>query len=208
MATINPKFDEYIAKSQPFAQPVLLHLRKIVHKACPEVVEEIKWSFPNFSYKRKIICSMAAFKEHCSFGFWQEALMKTMEPHRSKNTGEKKGMGSFGRIISVKELPTEKELITCIKEAMSLINEGYVLKKTPAQKSAELPVPEALQKALAKNKQAKAAFVKLAPSHRKEYIQWINEAKTEATRDKRIATTIEWVSEGKRRQWQYERPKK
>ncbi len=148
---------------------------------------------------------MAAFKEHCSFGFWQEALMKTMEPYRNKNTGEKKGMGSFGRITSVKELPTEKELITCIKEAMNLIDEGYVLKKRPPKKSAELPVPEALQKALTKNKQAKVAFAKLPPSHRKEYIQWINEAKTETTRDKRIATTIEWITAGKSRNWKYEK---
>ena len=206
MQNINHLIDDYIAKAQPFAQPVLIHLRKLVHKACPNVKEEIKWSCPHFSYQGKILCSMAAFKQHCSFGFWLESSMTTMKLYRN-NTDKTAGMGSFGKLTSLKDLPTEKELLKCIKEAMELIELGATLKKASPKKSAEIPVPKVLQAALDKNKKAKQVFTNFPPSQRKEYIAWINDAKTAATRISRIETTIEWVSEGKGRNWKYEKKK-
>lgn len=201
---LNPKVDAYITKAQPFAQPILQYLRKAVHEACNNVEETIKWGFPHFDYNGKMMCSMAAFKQHCAFGFWLASEMKTMETYRKKNTEEtSNGMGQFGKIASIKDLPTEKELIKMVKEAMALSDKGVVLKRNIPQKSAELPVPEELQKALNKNKAAKTVFEKFPPSHRKEYIIWITGAKTDATRQKRIATTIEWVAEGKGRNWKY-----
>lgn len=201
----NPAFDAYIAKAQPFAQPILAHLRKVVHKACKDVVESIKWGFPNFDYNGKILCSMAAFKQHCAFGFWLANEMQTMEPYRNPAEADKSnGMGHFGKITSIKELPPEKELIKMIREAMELTDKGVVVKRaTPSP--AQLEVPDYLAKALSKNKAAKAVFEKFPPSHRKEYIQWITEAKTEETRQKRLATALEWIAEGKGRNWRYEK---
>lgn len=201
----NPQVDAYIAKSQPFARPVLEHIRKVVHKGCKDVVETIKWSFPNFDYNGKILCSMASFKQHCAFGFWLANEMQTMEPYRRKGEAEtSNGMGHFGKITSIKDLPAEKELIKMIKEAMELSDKGVVVKRTTPS-TAELVVPDELKKALAKNKTAKTNFEKFSPSQRKEYINWVNDAKTDATRDKRIATTVEWVTEGKGRNWKYEK---
>ncbi len=201
---VNPQFDEYIAKSRPFARPVLEFLREVVHSACPGVQEEIKWSFPNFVYKGKILCSMAAFKEHCAFGFWLHSIMNTVKAIRI-DKGESSGMGLFGKITSIKDLPSPKVLANCIGEAMMLIDEGVTLKKEAPSSAAELPVPEALVRALDENEKAKTAFEEFSPSQRKEYIQWINEAKTDATREKRVATTIRWVSEGKSRNWKYKK---
>lgn len=201
----NPKVDAYIARAQPFAQPVLSHIRKVVHKGCKEVVESLKWGMPSFDYNGKILCSMASFNQHCSFGFWLAHEMKTMEPHFNKNEPKSgSGMGHFGKVTSIKDLPAEKELTKMIKEAMELSDKGVVIKHT-APSAKLLIVPAQLQKALNQNKEAQINFEKMPPSHRKEYIQWINDAKTETTRDKRIATTIEWVAEGKSRNWKYER---
>lgn len=204
--TANAKVDAYIAKAQPFARPVLEHIRKIIHKACKNCEETVKWSFPHFDYNGKIMCSMAAFKQHCAFGFWLAGEMKTMQPYLKKgDEATSNGMGHFGKIASIKDLPSEKELIAMVKEAMALSDSGVVIKRAAPAKNAELPVPEELAKAMANNKTAKAAFEKFPPSHRKEYIQWINDAKTDATRAKRITTTIEWVAEGKGRNWKYEK---
>lgn len=202
---INPKVDAYIARAQPFAQPVLTYIRKVVHKGCKDVVESMKWGMPGFDYNGKILCNMASFKQHCSFGFWLAHEMKTMESYRNNIEAKSgSGMGQFGKITSIKDLPAEKELILMIKEAMELSDKGVVIKHKPP--SAELlVVPAELQKALNQNKAAKVIFEKMPPSHRKEYISWINDAKTEATRNNRVATTIEWVAEGKSRNWKYER---
>lgn len=206
MKATNPKFDEYIANAQPFAQPILKHIRTIVHKGCKDVDEVIKWSFPNFDYKGKILCSMAAFKQHCAFGFWLAGEMKTMEPFKNVEATEtSNGMGHFGKITNINELPSEKILLQCIKEAMELIDKGLTLKKAAPVASAAIETPDFLSKALLKNKKAKAAFDKFPPSHRKEYIQWLVEAKTAATRDKRLATALEWIAEGKGRNWKYEK---
>lgn len=198
MPKVDPRIDAYIEKSADFAKPILTHLRGLIHKACPDVSEEIKWSMPAFYYEGPM-CNIAAFKQHCTFGFWKQSLME--------NAGfpEKNAMGSFGRITSVKDLPDQKTMIALIKQAMKLNEDGVKApKKVPAEKK-ELVVPADLKKALSTDKAAKDVFDNFTYSHKKEYIEWIEEAKTEATREKRLATTLEWLAEGKSRNWKYQR---
>lgn len=203
MATPDPRVDEYIAKSADFAKPILNHLRDLVHKACPDVEETMKWSFPHFEFAGSILCSMAAFKQHCAFGFWLGSLMA--DPHKLMSAvGEKTAMGHFGQIKNINDLPADKILITYIKEAMSLNEKGIkVKKKEKAGEIKEVEIPSYFKEALKKNKKAHEAFHKFSPSHRKEYLEWITEAKTEATRTKRMETTLEWLSEGKPKHWKY-----
>lgn len=202
MPTTDPRVDAYIAKSAEFARPVLTHIRELVHKACPEVTETIKWGMPFFEYSGGIICNMAGFKKHCALGFWNAPMLK--DPAGVLHVKDKNAMGHLDRIASLKDLPADKILIALIKEGAKL-NEQGVKKSAPATKApkAALPEPPELTAALKKNKKAKANFDAFPPSHRREYIQWITEAKTDATREKRIATTIEWVEEGKDRNWKY-----
>ena len=202
MNSKDPRLDTYIAAAQPFARPLLAHLRKIVHTACADAEETIKWGFPNFIYRKKILCSMAAFKQHCSFGFWLESALKTLEPYRQREQA-KGAMGSFGKLTSLQDLPPDKVLIKCIQEAMFLTEKGVVLQKTAVKKPA-LPVPGYFEELLVKNKKAKAAFEQLPPSHRNEYIEWITTAKTAPTRQKRMAAALQWIAEGKVRNWKYE----
>ena len=196
------RIDAYILKSGDFAKPVLNHLRRLVHTACPNAEETIKWGFPHFDYKG-MMCSMAAFKQHCAFGFWKTALMKDAKEMIGKN---EYAMGHLGKIKSLADLPPDKKIIGWIKEAMKLNDDDVKLperKKTASPK--EIEIPDALQKALNKNKTAATAFNNFSPSHKREYIEWVNEAKTEETKNKRIAQTIEWVAEGKSRNWKYMR---
>ena len=200
MPTTDPFVDAYIEKSKDFAKPILNHIRALVHAACPDVVETKKWSFPHFDYKG-MMCSMAAFKEHCAFGFWKQSLMED-----KAFPAEKTAMGSFGRITSVKDLPDDKTFKKLIHDAMKLNDAGIkVAKAKPAGERKELVVPDILVAALATNELAAETFDNFPYSCKKEYIEWINEAKTDATKDKRLATTIEWLSEGKRRNWKYEK---
>ena len=196
------RIDAYILKSADFAKPILNHLRSLVHNACPKVEETIKWGFPHFDYKG-MMCSMAAFKQHCAFGFWKTKLMKDAKEMISQN---EYAMGHMGKIRSLKDLPPDKKITAWIKEAMKLNDDDVKLperKKSVSTK--EIEVPDALQKALIKNKLAATTFSNFSPSHKNEYIEWINEAKTEETKNKRTATTIEWLKEGKSRNWKYER---
>ncbi|MEW6361619.1 MAG: YdeI/OmpD-associated family protein [Acidobacteriota bacterium] len=202
MPKTDPRIDAYIEQAADFAKPILLHIRGLVHQACPEITETMKWSFPHFDYKG-IVCSMAAFKRHCAFGFRKQSLLES-----DAFPKEKTAMGSFGRITSLKDLPADSEMISLIKKAVALNEAGIKAEKKKPQPPKELKVPEALAAALAKNKKARAVFDKLSYSHRKEYIEWIEGAKTEPTRLKRIATTLEWITEGKSLNWKYERPKK
>ncbi|MCS3530004.1 YdeI family protein [Chryseobacterium sp. JUb7] len=196
------KVDEYIEKSQDFAKPVLNYLRELVHKYCPDAEEAMKWSFPNFTYKGKILCSMASFKQHCTFGFWLEEEMKTMQ-EITKDI-EKNSMFSLGKISKIEDLPSKPQLKNAIKEAMELTDMGITLKKAAPSKT-ENEIPNELQNALNISKKALAIFEKGSPSFRKEYINWITEAKTETTRNKRIEQALEWISEGKGRNWKYEK---
>ncbi len=196
--------DAYIAKSADFAKPILNHIRELVHKTCPEAEEKMKWSFPHFDYKGEMMCSMAAFKQHAVLNFWKAALMK--DPVLIENARSETAMGHLGRITSLKDLPADKKLAAWIKEAMLLNDKGIKLpaRKIPEVKK-EIIVPEFFMKAIKKNKKAWQNFESFAYSHRKEYIQWITEAKTEPTRLKRLTTAIEWIEAGKGRNWKYEK---
>lgn len=200
MAT-DKRVDAYIAKSADLAKPILNHLRELVHNACPEVEEKMKWSFPHFDYKG-MMCSMAAFKEHCAFGFWKASLMK--DAGKFIRVGET-AMGHLGRIKSLDDLPSDRILLSYIKEAMKLNDNDVKLparKQTPAGKKV-VRVPADLRRALAKNMRAQATFAGFSHYRKKEYIEWLTEAKTQATRARRLATAIEWMAEGKMRNWKY-----
>ena len=203
MPITDKRIDVFIENKADFAKPILKHLRQLVHKACPDAEETIKWGMPFFDYKGSTLCAMAAFKEHCGFTFWKAKLMK--DPEGVLQVADKHTMGDIGRLTSLKDLPSDKILIAYIKEAMKL-NEDNV--KLPAKKKAavkELEMPVDFAAALKKNKQAQAVFDKFPPGKRKDYIEWITEAKTELTKLKRIETAVEWIAEGKARHWKYEK---
>jgi len=203
----DPRVDAYINKSQPFAQPILAHLREVVHKACPGVVESIKWSRPFFEYKGVILANMSAFKEHCSFGFWGEEISAVL---REAQVLQPDAMGSLGRITAVADLPPGKQMLALLRQAAAFIDSGTYTSPIAARNKvvkAPVPAPEApieFTKAIKANKQAASAFATFSPSCKKEYVEWIADAKRAETRDKRIATAIEWISEGKQRNWKYQ----
>ncbi len=198
------RVDAYIAKSADFAQPILTRLRELIHSTCPDVEETWKWSFPNFDYHGSTMCSMAAFKAHCSFGFWKASLMA--DPDNVLEITGREAMGHLGKITSLKDLPKDSVLKKYIKAAMKLNEEGVKrvvpAKATEAEKK-ELKTPADFAALLKKNKEAAAVFNKFSYSNKKEYITWFEEAKTDATRTKRMAQAIEWVAEGKSRHWKY-----
>jgi uncharacterized protein YdeI (YjbR/CyaY-like superfamily) len=201
MGTRDPRVDAYIAKQKDFAKPILEHLREVVHSACPAVEETMKWSFPHFDYKGGMMCSMAAFKEHAAFGFWKAPLIDGLAPNRSNGGG---AMGNFDRLTSVKDLPSKKVLASFVKEAMRLNDEGITVAKPKKAPKPEPKVPVELAAALKKNKKAAAQFEKFPPSHRREYIEWIDDAKREETKAKRVEQAVEWIAEGKGRNWKYQ----
>jgi uncharacterized protein YdeI (YjbR/CyaY-like superfamily) len=197
----DPRVDAYIEEAAPFAQPILKRLREVVHAACPTIEETMKWSFPHFMYKKGILCSMAAFQQHATFGFWKGSLIVP-----GKTAAAKEAMGQFGRLTKVSELPSKTVLAGYVQQAMKLDDAGV---KSPARakpRGAAKPVavPAVLSAALKKNKKALATFEAFAPSHKKEYIEWITEAKSEDTRQRRLANAIEWMAAGKKRHWKYE----
>ncbi len=201
MPGFDPRIDAYIAKSADFAKPILNHLRQLVHAACPTVEETIKWSFPHFDYKG-ILCGMAAFKQHCSFGFWKASLV--LGKGNSQGNVADEAMGQFGRITSIADLPGDKILIGYIEKAAELNDAGVKVPARARPKSKkELVVPADLATALKKNKKALATFEKFSYSHKKEYVEWITEAKREVTRKQRLETAIAWMAVGKSRHWKY-----
>jgi len=194
------RVDAYISSAADFAKPILNHLRALVHTACPDVEETIKWSQPMFLHKG-IICFMAAFKEHCSFGFW---LAEFIIGEQRKLEAQKEAMGHLGRITSLADLPGDKQLLVYIKKAVELNDLGVKKPATPRPKgNRELTVPDCVVAALKKNQKARAAFEAFSYSHKKEYVEWITEAKREETRQKRIETMLTWLAEGKSRNWKY-----
>lgn len=198
MGTQDRRVDAYIAKSAEFARPILTHLRAVVHAACPDVEETMKWSFPHFMYKG-MLCSMASFKEHCAFGFWKSSLVI-----EKRGTEANKAAGEFGRITKLSDLPSQKVLSGYIKAAMKLNDAGVKVPARPKPRTPkELVVPDDLDKALHGNKPARATFENFSPSQKREYVDWITEAKTEATRSRRLETAIEWMAAGKTRNWKY-----
>jgi len=205
--TLNSKVDLYVAKAQPFAHPILQHLRELVHKGCPEVEETIKWSRPFFEYRGAILCNMSAFKEHCSFGFWGEEIGGVL---REAGVLGRDGMGSLGRIISVAELPPDKQMLGWIRQAAAFVDKGQYTSPIAARRKVvkapkpALEMPAELAAALQRNKKAAVVFAALSPSGQREYVEWIADAKRPETREKRIVTAMEWIAEGKQRNWKYQ----
>jgi uncharacterized protein YdeI (YjbR/CyaY-like superfamily) len=195
MGTKDKRIDAYIAKSADFAKPILEHVRAVVHEACPEVEETLKWSHPFFSYGGGPLCSIAAFNEHCKFGFWKGKLV-------TEDAAEDGPVG-FGRVTSVSDLPSKRILAGYVKKAMALNEQGVKAPKRPSKPKKPLTVPDYLTTALKKNKRALAAFDNFPPSHQREYVEWITDAKTEETRQRRLTQALAWMAEGKPRNWKY-----
>lgn len=203
MARKDPRVDAYIAKSAPFAKPVLTHFRKLVHSACPEVEETVKWGMPAFDY-RGPLCGMAAFKAHCAISFWKGSMIAEID--KSFATKSNDAMGHLGRITGKTDLPNDKQLVKWIGIAAKLNEDGIKRATRPKSKTPRpLDIPDYFMAALKKNKKALATFEAFSPSHKREYVEWVTGAKQEETRLRRLATAIEWMSEGKSQNWRYER---
>lgn len=202
MKNTDPRIDDHIARAADFAKPILRHLRELVHNACPDVEETVKWSSPAFTYGGRIMCGMAAFKEHCTFGFWHQGMKEILGEDGEK---EATAMGSFGRIQSLADLPSDRKLTRYIRKAAELNQSEAPARARPVRGPARsVDVPDDLAAGLKKNKAAGATFEKMSLSHRREYVEWITEARREETREKRLDTTLEWLAEGKSRNWKYE----
>ena len=193
----DPRIDAYIDRQAAFAQPILRHLRTIVHEACPDGEETLKWSSPSFMYKGKILAGFAAFKAHAVFGFWSGSLVLEADAE------QKSAMGQFGRLTSLGDLPPRETLLELTRKAMKLIDEGV---KPPRDKHKKPPftVPQDLRAAIDAIPAAKATFDAFPPSQQREYADWVGDAKRDETRAKRLAQSVEWLAEGKRRHWKYE----
>lgn len=193
----DPRVDAYVENAPEFARPILKELRKRIHGAVPGVEETIRWSAPYFQYGGQLLCGMSAFKAHCAFGFWH--------PLMRGHDRSLEGMGQFGKIESLGDLPSLSTFRQLAAKARRLVDDGV---KGPARakppKNRVLAVPADLNAALAKNAKARAAFDDFSYSARKEYVEWIEEAKREATRAQRIATTLRQLAEGKKLYWKYE----
>ena len=198
MAGKDRRVDEYIEQAATFARPVLRHLRKIVHLACPAVEETIRWNFPHFDHKG-ILCGMAAFKQHCAFGFWKAELI-----FDGDKLADRKAMGHFGRITSLNDLPNDRTLIAYVRKAAKLNDVGT---KTPTRsKPGTKPtpkVPDYFRAAIDKNAKARKTFENFTPSQRREYLEWLTEARREKTRQQRLKMSILWLSQGKPHNWKY-----
>lgn len=196
------RIDDYIRKSADFAGPILINIRFYIHKYCPDIEETIKWGFPHFMFNGSILCSMASFKNHCAFGFWKGSLIPELNKPNRK-TGET-AMGQFGKIQTLKDLPGEKVFSSLIKKAVKLNEENVKLPSRIKSKFLkELVIPDYFKVILRKHKEAERTFESFSYSHKKEYVEWITEAKTLPTREIRIKQTIEWLCEGKDRNWKY-----
>ncbi len=199
MGKKDPRVDVHIDKAADFAKPILNHLRNLIHATCPDVEETLKWGFPHFEYKG-ILCSMASFKKHCAFGFWKESLIIDQGHAEIRN----EAMGQFGRITALSDLPKDKMLIGYIKQAVKLNEDGIKLPAKPKPKTKKaLKPPAYFMEALRKNKKALRTFENFSYSDKKDYVEWITEAKSEETRDRRMQTALEWMAEGKVRNWKY-----
>ena len=203
MSNKDNRVDAYIEKAQPFAKPILKHLRLLVHKANPKVQETIKWGFAAFDYKGPF-CTMAAFKKHVAFGFWKAALLKDPSGNlkeRHNQGGE--AMGNLGRITSLNDLPSDKIIIDFIKQAKKLNDDEVKLPPRPKSEKVEIVAPDYFMKAIMKDKKALGTFNNFSNSNKKEYVLWVTEAKTEKTKLERLTTAVKWMSEGKIRNWKY-----
>jgi len=196
MAMKDPRVDAYIAKARPFAKPMLTAIRKAVHAGCPGVTETIKWSVPAFDYKGPM-CGIAAFKAHCLWGFWKAALMTSVPGDTATRE-----MGGFGRFESLEQLPSHRAMVRMVKEAAALNDKGV---KVPRAIKARAPLqaPADMLAAIRKNRKALQIYDGFSPSAKRDYIEWITGAKTDDTRARRLATAVQWMAEGKSRNWKY-----
>ena len=199
------RFDAYIVKAPEYARPILEHVRDLMHKAHPEVVETMKWQHPFFTHANgKIIASIGAFKEHCRFGIWHAEAAAAIRLAAGHGSNER---GSVVKVRSLKDLPPQKVLLASFKKAAEaaadrktkLPRKEYQTPKPP------LAVPADLTAALRKNKSAQKTFDGFSPSSKREYVEWIIGAKQDETRQRRLVQAVEWMAEGKSRNWKYER---
>jgi uncharacterized protein YdeI (YjbR/CyaY-like superfamily) len=195
MGKRDPRHDVYIAPPPPPPKPILKHLREVVHKGCPDVEETIKWSMPHFDYKGPL-AGMAAFKAHCAFGFWKGSLIVP---------GSKEAMGQFGCITKLSDLPKDSVLVGYVRKAAKLNEAGVKIPRPVKHEKKEIRMPADLAAALKRNAKARKTYEAFRPSHQREYLEWITEAKAESTRKKRLDTAIEWMAEGKPRHWKYQK---
>lgn len=198
---LNPRVDAYLAASEDFAKPILMHLRALLHHTCPDLVEEMKWGLPHFDYRGEMMCILAASKKHCSFGFWKEALM--VDPRLQANSSLPAIKRFMGKLTKLSDLPADEELTSFIREAMALNDNGVKLPPREAKTPKVLAMPAEFADGLARNPTAKAEFEARSDAFRKDYLVWIIEAKTDATRQKRIEESVVWIAEGKGRFWKY-----
>jgi len=196
MVTRDKRVDAYIENAAEFARPILTELRARVHAACPDVVETLKWRMPSFEYKG-ILCGMAAFKKHAVFGFWKHNLVVADDSKANM------AMGSFGKLVEVGQLPKKTEFARLMKKAMKLNDEGVKAVRNKTARKKPITMHPALKKALAGNAKARAHFEEFAPSKQREYMEWISDAKADDTRERRLKDAIQWISEGKSRNWKY-----
>lgn len=196
----NPAVDAYIAKSADFARPILTRVRAAMHQACPQIEETIKWGVPHFEHQG-VVASMAAFKQHASFGFWKQKLMD--DPAGLFPAAGESSMGGR-KFRSADELPADAVLLRYIRAAVALNEAGVKVPKAAKPKKPPPELPADLAAALKKNAKARASYDAFPPSHKREYVEWITEAKQEATRRRRLATAVEWMAQGKSRNWKYE----
>lgn len=197
MTKTDPRVDAFIDKKAAFAQPILRHIRRAVHRACPEVEETIKWSMPSFTYKGQILAGMAAFKEHATFGFWRSKEVTGTDEAES-------AMGQFGRLKSVADLPDDATLEALVRKAAALIDSGSKAPRPLKHAKPAIEMPEDLGAALGANPPAQATYDGFPPGQKREYLGWVAEAKRPETRAKRVAQAVEWMAAGKRRNWKYE----
>jgi len=201
MPTKDPRIDAYIERAADFAKPILKHIRRVVHTGCPGVEETIKWQQPTFVYKG-ILCGMAAFTQHCALGFWKGKLLFKGD-HPARSLGDQ-AMGQFGRVTNLSDLPAERLLLRYVKEAARLNEEGVkVPSRSKPRVKQTVKVPDDLSAALKKNARALQTFEGFSPSHKREYVEWLTEAKRDETRQKRLEAAIVWMAEGKPRNWKY-----
>lgn len=192
MGKRDPRVDEYIARQQDFARPILTYVREVIHEGCPTVEEDLKWSSPAFIYQGGILAGVAGFKQHVQFGFWKHELL----------VGKRDGMG-FGKVTRIEELPPKKELLALVKKAMALQESGVKAPHMTRKPRKPIPLPRELKAGLAKNKKARAAYEAFSPSHKREYHEWISEARSDDTRARRVTQAVEWMAQGKPRNWKY-----
>ena len=186
------RIDAYIAKQQDFAKPIITFVREVMHEACPDIEEDLKWNSPAFIYQGAILAGCAGFKQHVQFGFWKHDVV----------VGARNGMG-FGKVTSIEDLPTRKQLLGHVRKAMKVQESGVKSPLMAKRKRKAIPMQADLQAALARNKKARATFEGFSPSHQREYLEWITEAKGADTRARRVRQAVEWMAEGKARNWKY-----